>query len=111
MVELCREKFTAFINPELLLIFAGDFNFNPAYPEYAALLADGWRDAHAELGAPEAATFLYDLPGMPSGRIDHILYRGAGIAPQSWNRLFSPDPQRRLSDHDPVHVRFRINQG
>jgi endonuclease/exonuclease/phosphatase (EEP) superfamily protein YafD len=50
---------------------------------------------------------LYDLPElMPAGRIDHVLYRGQGLVPVAWARLISPDSDRRLSDHDPVHVQF-----
>jgi len=109
MVELCREKLAAFTTQVLPLIFAGDFNFNPTDSNYALLINDGWRDSHEDTSAPEEATILYDLPTMPSGRIDHILYRGDKLVPQSWRRLFSPDHEKRLSDHDPVHVRFSLN--
>jgi endonuclease/exonuclease/phosphatase family metal-dependent hydrolase len=110
MVELCREQFAAFATRGLPLIFAGDFNFNPADANYALLIGDGWRDAHDMVAAPEAATFLYTMPEIPSGRIDHVLYRGETLTPQAWTRLLSPDPKKRLSDHDPVYVRFSLNR-
>jgi len=89
MIELCREQLTAFVVRGLPLIFAGDFNFNPADANYASLIADGWRDSHDVAFATDEDTILYDLPGLPSGRIDHILYRGDGLTPQAWARLAS----------------------
>jgi hypothetical protein len=47
---------------------------------------------------------MYDLPHlMPGGCMDHILYQDDGLVSQNWARLLSPDPHRRVSDHDPVH--------
>ncbi|MBE2198261.1 MAG: endonuclease/exonuclease/phosphatase family protein [Anaerolinea sp.] len=111
MVALCREKFTTFTARAASQIFIGDLNFNPGDPNYALLIQDGWRDAHEVTAAPEADTFLYNLPDIPGGRIDHILYRGRGLEPRSWMRLASPDPDRRISDHDPVCVRFAVGEG
>jgi len=108
MVDLCREKFTAFTARALSLIFMGDLNFNPADSNYDLLIGNGWCDSHAVTSSPDSATFLYNMPHLPSGRIDHILYRGAGLTPQAWARLLSPDPERRLADHDPVVVRFEM---
>lgn len=112
MVNLCREKFAGFTSPTASLIFLGDLNFNPSDANYTLLINDGWRDAHevpAASAAPDAATFLYNLPDIPGGRIDHVLYRGQGLTPQAWARLLSPDPERRVSDHDPVYVRFSVD--
>jgi endonuclease/exonuclease/phosphatase family metal-dependent hydrolase len=108
MVELCREKFVAFAARALPLMLLGDLNFNPADSNYALLIGDGWRDSYEVASAPDSATFLYDMPDIPGGRIDHILYRGDGLTPRTWSRLLSPDPKRRVSDHDPVYVRFSL---
>lgn len=102
MVKLCRKKLAAFFNRKLPLIFMGDLNVNPTQAEYALLTSDGWHDSYAVSSELNAVTFA------KRGRIDHIFYRGACLKPQKWTRLFSPDPQRRLSDHDPVYVRFSL---
>lgn len=109
MVALCREQLSDFVGRALSFIFMGDLNFDPTDDHFALLLQDGWQDAHEVVAAPESATFLYDLPDIPGGRIDHILYRGEGLTPQRWARLASPDPARRISDHDPVWVQFRVD--
>lgn len=103
MVELCREKVAAFTQRGLPLIFMGDFNFTPAQEDYALFIGDGWQDSHAASPDRNAATF------QDGRRIDHIFYRGAGLTAQTWTRLLSPDPQQRLSDHDPVYVRFSMD--
>lgn len=108
MVELCRERLTGFGARGLPLIFAGDLNFNPGDENYALLRSDGWRDAHEAAASADSATFLYNLPGIPGGRIDHILYRGAGVTSIAWARLASPDPARRISDHDPVLAQLNL---
>jgi endonuclease/exonuclease/phosphatase family metal-dependent hydrolase len=109
MVALCRQRFTHFLPLNVPLIFMGDFNFNPTSTNYALLHSDSWLDPHQVAEAAEVPTFLYDTPHlMPGGRIDHILYRGHGLAPLSWSRLLSPDPLRRVSDHDPVLVCFTL---
>jgi endonuclease/exonuclease/phosphatase family metal-dependent hydrolase len=102
MVELCRDKFQGFIIDGLPAIFMGDFNFNPHDPEYQILIDDGWQDSFSAAAAGDSATFLYDLPHIPGGRIDHILFRGGGLKSKSWTRIDSPDPMQRISDHDPV---------
>jgi endonuclease/exonuclease/phosphatase family metal-dependent hydrolase len=108
MVEVCREQFVAFTAAGVPLMFMGDLNFNPDDPNYRQLAADGWRDSHSACARADCPTFLYNRPDLPSGRIDHIFHRGDGLTPQAWARLTSPDPNRRLSDHDPVCVRFHI---
>ncbi|HLE28731.1 MAG TPA: endonuclease/exonuclease/phosphatase family protein [Anaerolineales bacterium] len=104
MVELCREKVAAFTQPGRPLIFMGDFNFTPAQEEYTRLAGDGWRDSRAASAEAAEATF------MDGRRIDYIFYRSAGLTPQAWAQLLSPDPQRRLSDHDPVYARFSVDR-
>jgi endonuclease/exonuclease/phosphatase family metal-dependent hydrolase len=102
MVELCREQIAAFTQCGVPLIFLGDFNFTPTHDAYALLTNDGWHDAHRAASTTSTATHR-------SGRrIDHIFYRGAGVTPQTWTPLCSPDPQRPLSDHHPVSVRLRV---
>jgi endonuclease/exonuclease/phosphatase family metal-dependent hydrolase len=108
MVELCRSKFGDFSNFASSQIFIGDLNFNPNDLNYQLLLDDGWLDSHAVASDTNTATFLYDLPGIPGGRIDHILYRSHLLTPITWHRLASPVPDRRISDHDPVYTRFRV---
>jgi endonuclease/exonuclease/phosphatase family metal-dependent hydrolase len=110
MVQVCREQFRAFSTADVPLMFMRDLNFNPDDPNYSQLAADGWRDSHSTGARTDCPTFLSDHPDIPSGRIDHILYRGDGLKPQSWARLHSPDPTRRLSDHDPVCVRLRLHE-
>ena len=102
MVDLCRRQMAAFIQRDLPLIFMGDFNVSPDQEEYTMFVGDGWKDAHAVSDQSEEATFV------DGRRIDHIFYRGAQLAPRRWTRLVSPDPYRRLSDHDPVFAQFRI---
>jgi len=109
MVDLCLERFEALIARGRPLIFLGDLNFNPADAEYARLREAGWHDAHAAAAEADQATFLYDLPGIPGGRIDHVLYRGAGLTPRAWARLQPPHGEPRWSDHDPVLARFTLD--
>lgn len=80
----------------------GDFNFNPDDVEFQILRDDGWQDSFSAADPGDSATFLYDLPNIPGGRIDHILFRGGRIESKSWSRILSPEPERRISDHDPV---------
>jgi endonuclease/exonuclease/phosphatase family metal-dependent hydrolase len=109
MVDLCREKFVVFASRSSPLILTGDLNFNSADSNYQLLLDDGWRDSHEVAATSETATFLYDLPNIPGGRIDHILYRGDGLRSQAWARLLPPTPEQRVSDHDPVYVCFSMD--
>ena len=109
MVDLCRAKLAPFIGQGAPIIFMGDLNFNPADANYRLLMEDGWRDSHPATTDREAATFLYDQPDVPGGRIDHIFYRGDNLQATNWMRLLSSDPQRRLSDHDPVCVQFSLD--
>jgi endonuclease/exonuclease/phosphatase family metal-dependent hydrolase len=109
MVHVCRAHFGAFIVEGIPLIFMGDLNFNPSDSHYRQLAADGWRDSQNVSTTPDCPTVLYNRHDAPSGRIDHILYRGDRLQPQTWTRLGSPDPGQRLSDHDPVAVQFSIS--
>lgn len=105
MVTLCRDQFTSFLG-QAPLIFMGDLNINPTQPNFARLLEDGWHDSHPT--GTNAGTFLYENAGVPDGRIDHILYHGPWT-PLVWTRLESPDPARRLSDHNPVLARLSLD--
>jgi endonuclease/exonuclease/phosphatase family metal-dependent hydrolase len=110
MVQVCREQFVAFTATDAPLIFMGDLNLNPSHPTYSQLAADGWRDSHSVCASADCPTFLYNRPDVPSGRIDHVLYRGNGLMPQAWARLSSSNPDLRLSDHDPVYVQFYLGE-
>jgi endonuclease/exonuclease/phosphatase (EEP) superfamily protein YafD len=102
MLELCLEQIATFSQHGVPLIFLGDFNFTPTHTAFALLANDGWHDTQVAASTTNEATHR-------SGRrIDHIFYRGTGITPQTWNPLYSPDPQRPLSDHHPLYVRLRV---
>lgn len=109
MLALCRERFLSMTGRALNRIFMGDLNFNPNTENYRLLLDDGWQDACIANVGSNSTTFLYDLPHIPGGRIDHILYRGRGLTPQTWARLRPTDAEARISDHDPVFVRFQLS--
>jgi endonuclease/exonuclease/phosphatase family metal-dependent hydrolase len=104
MAVLCCEQIAAVAHRDLPCIFLGDFNVTPTHDAYALLIGDGWHDAHVASASPSEATHL------DGRRIDHIFYRGAGLTPQTWTQLFSPELQRPLSDHYPVSVRFRVEE-
>lgn len=108
MVDLCRKRFALFAEMHASLILIGDLNFNENDPNYESLIADGWRDSHSVAHDAGSATFLYHLPNIPGGRIDHILYRGDELKPLLWQRLLPPGSSLRISDHDPVHVEFQL---
>lgn len=105
MVQLCRERFASFGEKQANFIFIGDLNFNETDSNYALLVADGWHDTHDVAIGEASATFLYDLPTIPGGRIDHVFYRGHDLTPLAWNRLVGSG---RVSDHDPVNVQFAL---
>jgi endonuclease/exonuclease/phosphatase family metal-dependent hydrolase len=109
MVDLCRKKFAVFAEniPSLFLI--GDLNFNEQDANYALLMTDGWSDSHPGAHEANSSTYLYNLPKIPSGRIDHILYRSYEFTPKMWNRLLPSTSNQRVSDHDPVHVEFQVS--
>jgi endonuclease/exonuclease/phosphatase (EEP) superfamily protein YafD len=88
----------------------GDMNFNPFDLQYAQLMQDGWQDSHSVTQNDNASTFLYTGTGAPSGRIDHIFYRGPHLSAQNWSRLQGQDITQRFSDHDPICVQFQIGQ-
>lgn len=108
MVELCRQKFAEFEANYSSLLLIGDLNFNEKDPNYDLLITDGWNDSHKSALEDNSSTFLYNRPGMPGGRIDHILYRSDEFIPKTWSRLVPPASNPRISDHDPVHVDFLI---
>ena len=111
MVELFVERSQALRADGANQILLGDLNLDPATDGFRRLREAGWLDTHGGSDCLEDATFLYDLPGIPSGRIDHVLVRGAGLEAVGWSRLASPDPGIRLSDHDPVCVHLRVADG
>ena len=103
MARLCQEKLIEFVQMGLPLIFMGDFNIDPARPEYSWLTSNGWRDAYVTVLTASSESRDNHQPTFRDGRrIDHILYHGESLRPQEWRRLPSPDPERRLSDHEPV---------
>jgi endonuclease/exonuclease/phosphatase family metal-dependent hydrolase len=108
MVAVCRKKFAEFSGKLQSLLLIGDLNFNEKDPNYDLLITDGWNDSHNASHEANSATFLYNRPGMPGGRIDHILYRGSEFIPKIWRRLLPSASNERVSDHDPVHVEFQV---
>ena len=108
MVELCRKKFSTFAEKRSSLILIGDLNFNEADPNYELLVKDGWRDTYEASHDTNSATFLSDVPSIPGGRIDHILYRSDELSAILWQRLVPSDAKQRISDHDPVHAKLRF---
>ena len=107
MVELCRNKILELAGGDPSMFLIGDLNFNETHADYDRLRKDGWQDPHDIFGKDHSATFQYREPGVPQGRIDHILYRGQAFAPQHWSRLVPAESEVRISDHDPVCVEFR----
>jgi endonuclease/exonuclease/phosphatase family metal-dependent hydrolase len=127
MLALCCTLLDPLVSGERAAILLGDLNSAPGSAEYRLLLDAGWQDSGAgrdrraqAARSPRAAHGAGD-PGDASDanahtrrrrsppdphaeRIDHILYRGTGVTVQEWQRLPSPDPVHRLSDHDPVRV-------
>jgi endonuclease/exonuclease/phosphatase family metal-dependent hydrolase len=97
--------FRAEPNTRLLL---GDLNLAPEDALFQQLLDDGWQDAFVAPTQGSVSTFLYPDASVPAGRIDHILYQGNAVHPLAWARIESPEPAQRLSDHDPVCVRFSL---
>jgi endonuclease/exonuclease/phosphatase family metal-dependent hydrolase len=107
MAQMCREKLQALIAVGLPLIFMGDFNIDPGRDEYALLTGNGWQDACLTTPAINSDSRTDSLATFRDGRrIDHILYHGDALKPYQWLRLSSPDPERRLSDHEPVLARL-----
>ena len=108
MVELCRRKFAAFAEEYPSLFLIGDLNFNETDPNYALLVTDSWSDSHRGTHQADYSTFSHNRPNIPSGRIDHILYRSKEFLPKTWSRLLPYASKERISDHDPVHVEFQV---
>lgn len=110
MIDLCRKKFALFADKYPSLFFIGDLNFNEQDANYGLLITDGWSDAHQAAHETNSSTFLYNLPGIPHGRIDHILYRSKEFTPKIWKRLLPTTSNQRISDHDPVYVEFQVGR-
>lgn len=108
MIALCRKKFSVFADKSHSLFFIGDLNFNEQDINYDLLIADGWRDSYQAAHETDSSTFLYNLPGIPHGRIDHILYQSKEFTPKIWKRLLPTISNQRISDHDPVYVEFQV---
>jgi endonuclease/exonuclease/phosphatase family metal-dependent hydrolase len=108
MAQMCQERVASLSQAGLPLLFMGDFNIDPARDEYKWLTGHGWRDAYEVV--PAADSNHGDIATFWDGRrIDHVLYYGDALKPWQWLRLTSPDPKRRLSDHDPVLARFWLS--
>ena len=108
MVDLCRKKFAGFAEQYPSRFLIGDLNFNERDTNYELLIADGWSDSYQASRKTDSSTFLYNLPGTPHGRIDHILYRSKEFTPKIWKRLLPTSSNQRISDHDPVNVEFQV---
>lgn len=102
MIRDCVERIEKFSQSPLPLFFLGDFNITPTDIGYSFLLKDGWQDSYRSQPETPQPTFINGR------RIDYIFYRGTGVKPQQWKQLYSPDPERRLSDHDPVCASFNV---
>jgi endonuclease/exonuclease/phosphatase family metal-dependent hydrolase len=109
MAQMCQEKLQELIATGLPLIFMGDFNIDPARDKYSLLTSNDWQDTYITTPAANSDSKSDNLATFRDGRrIDHIFYRGDALKPYQWLRLSSPDPERRLSDHDPVLARLRL---
>lgn len=106
MAALCAEKMQPFIETGLPMIFVGDFNTDQSRGDYGKLTSNGWVDAYrvsehaSPLGRDDNITTTVDS----QKRIDHIFFQAAHAQAVSWQRLESPDPERKLSDHYPVQA-------
>jgi endonuclease/exonuclease/phosphatase family metal-dependent hydrolase len=103
MIRFCIERTAEFSESELPIFFLGDFNITSTDIGYSLLISNGWQDSCTSEPDAHHATF------MDGRRIDYIFYRGRGVKPQRWTQLYSPDSERRLSDHDPVYASFVIS--
>lgn len=108
MAELCQRQFQPFLQQGTPLFFFGDFNTHQDRGDYPRLTADGWQDAYR--ACPQASADGKDdnVPTCGDRRIDHIFYHGAGVSADDWQRLESPDPGRKISDHWPIVARFTV---
>jgi endonuclease/exonuclease/phosphatase family metal-dependent hydrolase len=97
------EALLAWLDPALPWLVVGDLNATTEDPSVARLLAAGYTDTLAELGArgPRSATH-HDWDGSPDGtRIDHILTDPRWEVHGAW--IDHSRPGGRLpSDHWPV---------
>lgn len=108
MAELSQEKLAVFAEEKLPMFFIGDFNTHQTRGNYELLVSNGWQDSYvvSEHASPDGRDEnVITFPGV--GRIDHIFYHGPGLTPQLWERLESPDPAKRLSDHYGIMAKFQ----
>ncbi len=108
MVNVCRKQFSLFTENQPALIFMGELYFNEKDSNYDLLISDGWNDSHKGSIGFDSATFSNNLNSIPSGRIDHILYKSQTLTALTWKRLLPPPSKPRISDHDPVNVEFEL---
>lgn len=109
MAELSHQKLAVFAKENLPMIFLGDFNTHQNRGDYGLLVSNGWKDSYvaSEHASPDGRDEnVITFPGV--GRIDHILYHGGGVSAIAWERLESPDPNRRVSDHYAIMAKLRI---
>jgi endonuclease/exonuclease/phosphatase family metal-dependent hydrolase len=123
MMEACKAHLDELVADDTPAVFMGGFNVGRSSSEYGLLISTGWRyadmgrDPRADSSASSAGQtssgpeHMQPTPPDPQAtRIDHILYRGESMVPLEWQRLTSPDPARRLSDHDPIFARLRVGE-
>lgn len=108
MAELCQQQLAKFAERALPMIFVGDFNTDQQRGDYARLVSDGWSDAYRACRQATADGRDENVPTHDGGtRIDHIFIHGP-IVPLAWERLESPAPPTRLSDHFPIAARLAL---
>ena len=110
MAALCEEKMKPFIESGLPMIFVGDFNTDQRRGDYRKLTSNGWEDAYrvSEHASPSGRDDNITTFVGSQKRIDHIFYQAGRARAESWRRLESPDPERKLSDHYPVQARITL---
>ena len=110
MASLCEEKMKPFIESGLPMIFVGDFNTDQRRGDYGKLTSNGWEDAYrvsehaSPLGRDDNITTFVGS----QKRIDHIFFQAERSRAESWRRLESPDPKRKVSDHFPVQATLTL---
>lgn len=110
MAALCEQKMKPFIESGLPMIFVGDFNTDQRRGDYEKLTSNGWEDAYrvsehaSPLGRDDNITTFVGS----QKRIDHIFFQAERSSAESWRRLESPDPTRKVSDHFPVQATLKL---
>lgn len=109
MAALCQEQFKRFYDLKLPMIFTGDFNTDQKRGDYPTLTSNDWHDAYLASDKASADGRDDNVGTHERGtRIDHIFYHGEGMKAVSWQRIESPDPDRRLSDHWAITAKIAI---